>query len=133
MLSNTGLNDVTQAFDPDAVTALPGWECIPTPGHVSFFRRSDRVLIAGEAVSTVNLNSLRDFVLQKQKLSEPAYITTWNWRTAKDSIAILARLDPRVIAGTEFPCPALTLRGLCVLLLNGLESRATCEGVAARG
>ena len=104
MLSDTRLKEVTRAFDPDAsVPGLPEWECIPTPGHmpghVSFFRESDRVLIAGDAVSTVNLNSLRDFALQKQKLSGPPYITTWNWRAAKDSVAALARLEPRVIAG----------------------------------
>jgi glyoxylase-like metal-dependent hydrolase (beta-lactamase superfamily II) len=104
MSSKPSLEDVAWAFDPGAaVPGLPDWECIPTPGHtpghVSFFRGSDRVLIAGDAVSTVNLNSLRDFVLQRQKLSGPPYITTWNWRAAKDSVAVLAKLEPHVIAG----------------------------------
>src|SRR5215211_4213845 len=104
MLSETSLEEVTRAFDPGAaVPGLPVWGCIPTPGHtpghVSFFRGSDRVLIAGDAVVTVNLNSLRDFALQKQKVSGPPYISTWNWRAAKDSVAVLAKHEPRVIAG----------------------------------
>lgn len=104
MSSKPGLEDVARAFDPEAdLPGLPDWKCIPTPGHtpghVSFFRESDRVLISGDAISTVNLNSLRDFVLQKQKLSGPPYVTTWNWRAAKDSVATLAKLEPRVVAG----------------------------------
>jgi deazaflavin-dependent oxidoreductase (nitroreductase family) len=102
--SKPGLKDVTRALDPlGSVPGLADWECIPTPGHtpghVSFFRKSDRVLIAGDALSTVNLNSLRGFVLQKQKLSGPPYITTWNWRAAKDSVGALAKIEPHVIAG----------------------------------
>ncbi len=37
---------------------LPDWEAVPTPGHtpghVAFFRRSDRVLITGDALVTVD-------------------------------------------------------------------------------
>lgn len=103
MLSDTSLKDVTRAFDLGvAVPGLPDWECIPTPGHtpghVAFFRPSDRVLIAGDAVTTVNLNSLWDVARQKQKMSGPPYISTWNWRAAQDSVAALAKLEPRVIA-----------------------------------
>jgi glyoxylase-like metal-dependent hydrolase (beta-lactamase superfamily II) len=53
-----------RAFDPSAgVPGLPDWECIPTPGHVAFFRNCDRVLIAGDAVLTVQLNSWWGFLL----------------------------------------------------------------------
>jgi deazaflavin-dependent oxidoreductase (nitroreductase family) len=104
MLSDARLEDVMRALDPDgAVPGLPEWECIATPGHtpghVSFFRERDRVLIAGDALSTVDLNSPRGFVLREPKLSGPPYITTWNWRAAKDSVAVLAKLGPSVIAG----------------------------------
>ena len=103
LLSDTSLADVTRAFDPDAVPGLPDWQCIPTPGHtpghVAFFRPSDRVLIAGDALTTVNLNSVWDVLLQKQKLAAPPSISTWSWQATKDSIAVLARLEPRVIGG----------------------------------
>lgn len=102
--SKPGLGDATRALDAGAaVPSLPDWECVHTPGHtpghVSFFRKSDRVLISGDAVSTVNLNSLRDFALQRRKLSGPPWYTTWSWRAAQESVAAIAKLEPRVIAG----------------------------------
>lgn len=39
MLSESSFKDVARAFDPGAgVPGLPDWECVPTPGHVAFFR-----------------------------------------------------------------------------------------------
>ena len=109
MLSDSSFKDVARAFDPG--TGLPGlldWECISTPGHtpghVAFFRPADRVLIAGDAVVTVNLNSVRGFLLwglrrSNQQLSGPPWYTTWSWRAAKASVAAVARVEPRVLAG----------------------------------
>src|SRR6266581_4997471 len=108
MLSESSFKDATRAFDLcTGVPGLPDWECIPTPGHtpghVSFFRPSDRVLITGDAVLTVHLNSWWGFLLwgfrrNKQRLSGPPRYTTWSWRAAKESVAPLARLEPRVLA-----------------------------------
>lgn len=108
MLSESSFKDVVRAFDPDTgVPGLPDWEYIPTPGHtpghVAFFRPGDRVLIAGDAVLAVNLNSLWGFLLwgirrNKQRLSGPPWYSTWSWRAAKESVAPLARLEPRVLA-----------------------------------
>jgi glyoxylase-like metal-dependent hydrolase (beta-lactamase superfamily II) len=108
MLAESSFKDVARAFDPGAgVPGLPDWECIHTPGHspghVSFFRPSDRVLITGDAVLTVHLNSLWSFLLwgfgrNKQRLSGPPWYTTWSWRAAKESVASLARLEPRLLA-----------------------------------
>jgi glyoxylase-like metal-dependent hydrolase (beta-lactamase superfamily II) len=57
------LTGVVQAFDPrTGIPGLPGWAAIHTPGHtpghISLYRRSDGVLITGDAVITVDLNSL---------------------------------------------------------------------------
>jgi glyoxylase-like metal-dependent hydrolase (beta-lactamase superfamily II) len=108
MLSKASLKDVVRAFDPDAaVPSLPDWECIPTPGHtpghVAFFRPSDRFLITGDAIVTVDLNSFWGFLLwglriNKQRVSGPPWYSTWNRQAAKESVAILARLEPRVLA-----------------------------------
>ena len=97
-----------RAIDPGAaVPGLPDWECIPTPGHtpgqVAFFRTSDRVLIAGDALLTVELNSFWGFVLwglrlNKQRVSGPPWYATWSWLAAKESVAALAELEPRVLA-----------------------------------
>jgi glyoxylase-like metal-dependent hydrolase (beta-lactamase superfamily II) len=108
MLSESSFKDVARAFDPGAgVPGLPDWESIPTPGHtpghVSFFRPGDRVLITGDAVLTVHLNSLWSFLLwgfgrNKQRLSGPPWYTTWSWRAARKSVTSLAQLEPRVLA-----------------------------------
>ena len=108
MLSSTSIKEVVRAFDPGAaVPGLPDWEYVPTlghtPGHVAFLRTSDRVLIAGDAVVTVNLNSIWGFLLwslrrNKQRVSGPPWYSTWNWRAAKESVALLAGLEPRVLA-----------------------------------
>jgi glyoxylase-like metal-dependent hydrolase (beta-lactamase superfamily II) len=103
ILAKSSLGDVARAFDPSAaVPGLRGWECVPTPGHtpghVSFFRPTDRVLITGDAVVTLKVNSISGIVLQRQGLSGPPRYTSWNWSTAKASIATLSRLGPLVLA-----------------------------------
>ncbi len=108
MLRASSFKDVASAFAPGtSVPTLPDWECIPTPGHtpghVSFFRPSDRVLITGDAVLTVPVNSMWSFLLwgfgrPKQRLSGPPWYTTWSWRTAKTSVASFVGLEPRVLA-----------------------------------
>lgn len=104
----TSFQAVARALDPGTgVPGLPDWECIPTPGHtpghVSFFRPSDRVAITGDAVLTVHLNSVWSFLLwglgrSRPRLAGPPWYTTWNWRAAKASVAAVARLEPRVLA-----------------------------------
>jgi len=108
MLSKASLKDVARAFDRGAaVPGLPDWECIPvpghTPGHVAFFRTGDRVLITGDALLTVDLNSFWGSLLwalriNKQRVSGPPWYSTWNRRAAKESVAALAGLEPRVLA-----------------------------------
>jgi glyoxylase-like metal-dependent hydrolase (beta-lactamase superfamily II) len=107
-LSKSSLKDVVRVFDPEAaVPDLPYWECIPTPGHtpghVAFFRKSDRVLITGDAIVTADLNSFWGFLLwclriNKHRVSGPPWYSTWNRRAAKESVAALAGLEPRVLA-----------------------------------
>jgi glyoxylase-like metal-dependent hydrolase (beta-lactamase superfamily II) len=83
------------------VTGLPQWRCVPTPGHTpghqSFYRPSDRVLITGDAVLTVNPNSIVDLALRRHRLSGPPRFFTWNWTRVAESIAALAALEPQVL------------------------------------
>jgi glyoxylase-like metal-dependent hydrolase (beta-lactamase superfamily II) len=103
LLSTDGLKQAVQPFGSG--TAVPGlaeWERVPTaghsPGHVAFFRRSDRVLIAGDACLTRNIFSPWDRLTGRQRLALPPYISCWDWRRTRESVAVLARLEPRVLA-----------------------------------
>jgi len=66
---------------------------------VSYFRPDDRVLITGDALVTLKMNSLTGLLLQRPGLSGPPWYTTWNRRAARDSIDWLACLKPNVLAG----------------------------------
>jgi glyoxylase-like metal-dependent hydrolase (beta-lactamase superfamily II) len=101
--SRHSLEGTARAFDPAAgVPGLPDWQAVPTPGHtqghVAFFRGTDRVLITGDAILTVNLNSVPSLLAGKHEVAGPPYISTWNWPAARRSAAALARLDPDVLA-----------------------------------
>jgi glyoxylase-like metal-dependent hydrolase (beta-lactamase superfamily II) len=98
------LADLVRSFDPDgAVPGLPDWRCVPAPGHTpgstGFFRPSDRVLITGDAVCTVDLNSAGGLVLGRPGLGGPPWISTWDWARARESVTRLAGLEPAVLAG----------------------------------
>ena len=57
------------------VPTLAGWTWLMTdghsPGHVSFFRESDRALIAGDAVVTTRQESTIDVLRQRPVISRP--------------------------------------------------------------
>jgi len=101
--SRNSLEGTARAFDPAAgVPGLPDWQAVPTPGHtpghLAFFRGKDRVLITGDAVLTVNVNSVPRLLTGKREVAGPPWISTWNWPAAKESVAALARLNPDVLA-----------------------------------
>jgi glyoxylase-like metal-dependent hydrolase (beta-lactamase superfamily II) len=108
MLAVNSLKDVCRPLDPaNGVPGLPNWKCISLPGHtpgeVAFFRAADRVLITGDAVVTADLNSFTGILawglkFGKPKISGPPWYSTWNWQKAKESVAALAKLEPRVLA-----------------------------------
>jgi glyoxylase-like metal-dependent hydrolase (beta-lactamase superfamily II) len=107
MRANARLKEVARAFDPTgSMPGLPDWQAVPTPGHtpghIAFFRPSDRVLIAGDAVLTID-ESLRGILRRRLGRTEPCvatapWYTIWDRRRAKDSILALARLEPTVLA-----------------------------------
>ncbi len=108
MLAESSFRDAAAVLDLyGPVPHLPGWTCISTPGHtpghVSFFRPADRVLITGDAVLTIQLNSLWRFLLSalgrdKRGVSGPPRLTTWDLRAAQKSVVALAGLEPDVLA-----------------------------------
>ena len=81
---------------------MPEWKYIHTPGHapghVSFWREKDKVLIAGDAVVTTKSESATAVLLQKKIISGPPKYFTCNWLKAEDSVDQLASLQPNVLA-----------------------------------
>jgi glyoxylase-like metal-dependent hydrolase (beta-lactamase superfamily II) len=69
LIAQSSLHGVARALEPGTtVPGLPGWEPVSTPGHtpghLSFFRASDHVLITGDAIVTLRLISLTGLVTQ---------------------------------------------------------------------
>ncbi|MCU1386046.1 MAG: beta-lactamase domain protein [Acidobacteria bacterium] len=93
---------VTELPINGVVPWLPEWKWLLTaghaPGHVSFFRDTDRVMIAGDAVVTTRQESLFNVLLQRRVVSRPPAYFTPDWDTAGRSVRTIAALEPNVLA-----------------------------------
>lgn len=97
------LGDRIQALPEDGgVPGMPGWRWIHTPGHtpghVSFFRDQDRVLIAGDAFVTQRQESALAVLQRWPEVSRPPAYFTPDWNAAQRSVEELAALRPSVAA-----------------------------------
>jgi glyoxylase-like metal-dependent hydrolase (beta-lactamase superfamily II) len=85
-----------------SVPVLSGWEYIHTPGHtpghISLFRDSDGVLIAGDAFVTTRQESFFGALLHPLELNGPPKYFTPDWESAWNSVITLASLHPDVAA-----------------------------------
>jgi glyoxylase-like metal-dependent hydrolase (beta-lactamase superfamily II) len=118
MFPNHGidLGNYVQSLPEDGtIPGLTGWRWIHTPGHtpghISFFRESDKVLVAGDAFITVEQESLYKVLTQKQEMNGPPKYFTTDWQLAKNSVTALAALQPSVAAtghGVPMNGPKLT-------------------------
>lgn len=100
-LTSSDLKDIARAL-PDAGGRVPGltdWEFIHTPGHspghVVFYRRSDRTLLAGDVVLTAPCWGVMS---RLQRPARPPWIASWDWGLTKDAVAAIAGLEPLVLA-----------------------------------
>ena len=73
-------------------TATPGH----SPGHVSFFRSSDRVLLAGDAFATMNMDSWTGLIGKKEELSRAGAPFNMDWEATRRSVRVLADLRPHI-------------------------------------
>lgn len=85
--------------------SIPGisrWQVIETPGHspghVSLFRESDGLLIAGDAIVTTRQESLLSVMTQKVELHGPPRYFTCDWDAARESVRTIWQLRPRIAA-----------------------------------
>ena len=91
-----------------SVPGLPDWHQVVTPGHspghVSFFRESDRTLIVGDAFVTTKQESALAALTQVPVVNRPPAYFTQDWVSAKASVQRLAALQPAAaITGHGFP------------------------------
>ena len=84
--------------EDQSVPGMPGWRWIHTPGHtpghVSLWRESDRMLIAGDAFITTKQESAYAAVAQTPEMHGPPAYFTPDWDLARDSVQRLAALSP---------------------------------------
>jgi glyoxylase-like metal-dependent hydrolase (beta-lactamase superfamily II) len=84
------------------VPGAAGWVWVHTPGHspghVALFRASDRALIAGDAVTTTNQESVFAVATPQQELNGPPAYFTIDWEKARRAVATLASLRPALVA-----------------------------------
>lgn len=86
----------------ESVPGLPEWKWIHTPGHspghISLYRESDGVLIAGDAFVTTKAESAFSVMLQTKKISGPPKYFTTDWSQARKSVKTLVKLEPEIVA-----------------------------------
>ncbi|MBM7579099.1 MBL fold metallo-hydrolase [Jeotgalibacillus terrae] len=80
---------------------LPGWHWIHTPGHtpghVSYYHHSSKIMIAGDALITVKQESLFNVLTQKKELDGPPDYLTQDQVLAGQSIRIIRDLKPKLL------------------------------------
>lgn len=91
-----------------SVPGVPGWRWLHTPGHTaghtSLWREGDRTLVAGDALTTMDLDSWLAILAEQRSLDRPPAPLTPNWRAARQSVETLAALGPETIgAGHGIP------------------------------
>ena len=87
--------------EDNSVPFMNGWRWIPTPGHsaghVSFWREDDRSLIVGDAFVTTRQESAYAVAMQKPEMHGPPMYYTPDWDNARESVRILAELEPQLV------------------------------------
>lgn len=104
---------------------MPGWKWIHTPGltegHLSFFRERDRVLIVGDAFST-----LKQTRTQQNSLLE---YTSADWKRAEDSLKYLLQLQPLLALPSHGqPMKGEELQAHMDQLVSRFDERAVSRG-----
>jgi len=102
------LGERIRELEPGPIPGAPGWEWLATPGHspghISFFRKSDRVLLAGDAFATMNMDSWSGLVTGAQMLARGGAPFNTDWDATRNSVKELCRLRPNVVgAGHGIP------------------------------
>jgi glyoxylase-like metal-dependent hydrolase (beta-lactamase superfamily II) len=116
-----------------SVPFLHEWRWIATPGHspghVSFFRERDGLLIAGDAFVTTRQEYLLPVLAQTQAVFGPPRYFTHDWEKAEASVRTLMELNPKIAAtGHGTPMHGDRLRQQLQELANHFREQAVPAG-----
>jgi glyoxylase-like metal-dependent hydrolase (beta-lactamase superfamily II) len=111
--------DVSRRLHPlpldGSVPGMPGWRWLHTPGHtpghISLWRESDRLVIAGDAFITTSQESAYAVATQRPELHGPPMYYTQNWKQSRESVKLLAGLNPEIAVTGHGPA----MRGIEML------------------
>jgi len=103
---------------------LTDYKWLPTPGHspghVSYYNEKESILIAGDAITTTDQDSIYKAVVQKHELHGPPRYFTPDWQSAEKSVRLLNNLKPQiVVSGHGMPMAGVEL----AINLNDLADR----------
>ncbi len=88
-------------LEPGTVPGIAGWDWLATPGHspghISLFRSADRVLLAGDAFATMNMDSWAGLVSGRQVLARAGAPFNCDWDATRTSVRSLTALRPNVV------------------------------------
>lgn len=124
------LSDHIQVLPQDgSLPFLPDWKFVHTPGHspghISLFRKRDRVLIAGDAFVTTRPESVWSVMMQTKKLAGPPRYFTYDWNAAAKSVEKLADLEPEIVAtGHGHPMKGEEMRKMLHKLADNFYEQA---------
>ncbi|HEY4232259.1 MAG TPA: MBL fold metallo-hydrolase [Lacipirellulaceae bacterium] len=115
-----------------SVPGMLGWRWFHTPGHtpghVSYWRGSDRTLIAGDAFITTAQESAYAVLTQEPELHGPPMFATTDWVRARESVRFLATLEPElVVTGHGHPMHGPAMRDALHRLANEFDQVAVPE------
>ncbi len=86
---------------PNELPGMPDWQWLETPGHspghISLFRPSDRVLLAGDAFATMNMDSWSGLITAHQVLARAGAPFNCDWNATRASVERLAALRPSIV------------------------------------
>src|SRR5690625_1125669 len=102
------LGNMVQPFPAnEKISILNEWRWIHTPGHspghVSFFRERDGVLIVGDAFITVRQDSFYNVLMQTPEVNGPPRYLTTDWAAARDSVEKLTNLPIKIVVPGHGP------------------------------
>lgn len=108
------------------IPGMPGWRWVHTPGHtpghVSLWRESDRIVIAGDAFITTRQESAYAVATQAPEIHGPPMYFTPDWEKSRASVERLAQLQPEIAVTGHGPAMrGPELRGALDLLAREFD------------